>query len=140
MFAPSYFAPTYFPGGFFASVGGGPVPVDPNVYPSLPFTLGSTAQRNDGASVDYTEDGMPHKRARFSPLWYDITIYHTDLTAAEINLLEAFFHAHEMEWVTIPWPVRGRVFEALLLDYKEPGQRKAGNLFDATITARGRLL
>lgn len=109
-------------------------------YPDLPFTLGSTAQRNDGASVDYTEDGMPHRRARFSPIWYDLTILHTNLNATEIDALEAFYNAHDMQWVLLPWPARGRSFEAILLDYKEPGQRNAGHLFDATVIARGRLI
>lgn len=109
-----------------------------DLYPNLPFTLGSGRVRSDGGSVTITEDGMPRKRRRFPTIWHDIEIVHTNLSVQEIDALEAFYDAHENDWVRVDWPARGISYEMLLTGWDEPKQDRSGMLFNVIVRGRGR--
>ena len=108
-----------------------------SAFPTIPHDQASTRQPNDGAQVDYGDDGTARVRVMYAATQYVFNLALKQMTSAESNSLSAHYAANKWAPFSYTWPLDSTSYTCVYLEHPAIGPSAAHDRADATVKLAG---
>ncbi|MBK8872360.1 MAG: hypothetical protein IPN19_15340 [Elusimicrobia bacterium] len=108
-----------------------------SAFPTLSHDVSSTREPNDGAQVDYGDDGTARVRVMFAATQWAFTLNLNQLTTTELATLMAHYAAHKSLSFSYTWPEDNTTYTCIYVGYPAPKVSAAYARRDVTIKLAG---
>ncbi|MBP6735036.1 MAG: hypothetical protein KA142_10180 [Chromatiaceae bacterium] len=108
-----------------------------SAFPTLPIDVNSTREPNDGAQVDYSDDGKARVRVMYAATQWVFTLNLPQLTTTDMATLMAHYAAHKTLSFAYTWPEDNTNYTCIYLGYPAPKVSAAYDRRDVTVKLAG---